>query len=251
MKIIISITLVISLSINLYSQKSDSLQNLDLRVKSLEQFQSNLDEKYEIKKQELEVKFDRLKLGIDKENVRLEVIIWIFGSVTFLGLVVSIISFYIRINRIAISKSEKIIEAKFEDERDKLIQIIASQTEENKLRNKRMIVLSDIKSEDTFLKKFFKEMGFTKIRFKNTSDQKSLTNYDLLFINNESGGIDKETIDNYCSKSIDSSVLFYFNTNGIRYINENVANRLSFANSRTQIYGNLINLLKYQAVISE
>ena len=42
------------------------------------------------------------------------------------------------------------------------------------------------------------------------------------------------------------TALFYFNTTRDNYINIKVANRLNFVNGRTQIYGNLINLLKYQ-----
>jgi hypothetical protein len=140
-----------------------------------------------------------------------------------------------------------------EERENHIIEIMQQYSDEiNILQTKKIVVLSSTEGEDDFLGTFFKSFGFNKknISFLKVDAYQAIKDYDLLFANNETDDLSKDLIDEFFNNSANNSVLFYFNTTHNNYINEKISDKLSFANTRTQIYGNLINLLKFQKVLS-
>ncbi len=245
MKNKILLTILLLLSITAYSQKKDSIafEKLKFRVEKLEGFQSNI-------KDALNNKFEeQRKKNQDDYNLLKR-----FG-ITALGLTFfSIIGLWWRgskyIDKQLKNKFDNIINQK----EGSILDIINNQDEEKRiLKNKKILVLTSENGDDSFLRKFFKQVDFSignvKYIKENSFDKSYLKDIDLVFANNEKGDLDIELIKEYFSNSSSKTVLFYFNSTQRHYRQDNVSNRLSFANTKTQIYGNLINLLKYQKVL--
>ena len=116
---------------------------------------------------------------------------------------------------------------------------------------KRILVLSSKDASEDFLHSFFRakfDMDKNKqIEFRRIENEKIDFNikYDVVFVNNENGKINRDIARQYVGEN---NVIFYFGpTNSWDFANDNelIKNRLNLANSRTQIYGNLINSLEY------
>lgn len=128
--------------------------------------------------------------------------------------------------------------------------------EVNRLKEgKKILVVNDEKFEnEKFIKKFFDKKGFKNVRFvEKGSVEKILKSedYDLIFANNEGEGLVQEELETWL-KFKKYSVLFYFGKPGswdyrkYEHLNQTdleFLERLNFANSRSQIYGNLLSTL--------
>lgn len=221
-----------SLRIDKYSQ----------RLEKVEIFQDNV-------RESLDNKFTALENKINKDN---NLVVWI----GFIGLGLNV--FFIGgIMLKARNYIQKKISLKFDniinENENQILQIVDKHNEEKQiLITKKILVLSSKQSDDTFIRKFFRTMGFSNDNVnyeKISSYNKYKKKYDLIFINNEDGTLDNSIICQYFQKSADNDnkVLFFFGRTYQPTGDE--VKRLSFANSRTQIFGNLINLLRYQDVL--
>ncbi len=245
MKNKILLTILLLLSITAYSQKKDSIafEKLKFRVEKLEGFQSNtqdaLNNKFEEQRKKIQDDYNLIKyLGLFGLGLTVPAILllWLRGSKY--------------IDKQLKNKFNNIINQR----EGSILDIINNQDEEKRiLRNKKILVLTSKNGDDNFLRNFFKKVDFdidnVKYIKEEFFDASYLQNIDLVFANNEKEDLDIELIKEYFSNSSSKTVLFYFNTTQKHYRQDDVSNRLSFANTKTQIYGNLINLLKYQKVL--
>jgi hypothetical protein len=253
----ITTILLIFLSIPAFSfqNNKDSIRinELTTSVRELKGSQSIVEGK-------LDVKFEKLSIEFKKEK---NMLYMVGGLLSLLGLlgIVSAITMYRRV--------EKTVETKFNNKFDKIItekegdilKLIDHQSKEKRyVKNKKILVLTGKDGDDTFLRDFFKIMEFpiNNVNYEKVEKyEKPKKKYDLIFVNNEKakikevqeGDIDFNIINSYFGNSEPETVLFYFNSNRKNYNNDKVADRLSFASAKTQIYGNLLNLFKYQELL--
>ena len=222
-----------------FAHQSDSLEvtRLKTRMEKVEAFQENVEKA-------LENKFDQLSNKQTKA-------VWIFGILLALG-IGSVVKVYKNIEKTVDDKIRKKFDNIITEKEGDILALIDRQSRERQfVKNKKVLVLTAKSGDDTFLRKFFKAMGFPidHVNYIKADSYEKTGKYDLIFANNEKGDLPFELISAYFEKSDPKTVLFYFNSTRKFYTNEKVENRLSFANARTQIYGNLMNLFSYQKVL--
>jgi hypothetical protein len=238
-KLVIMIFTLLVYNICYAQQDSVKIKGLENRIEKAEGFQTNTEKA-------LDNKFIALENKINDDYSLLKILAWSGIGLTFF----SLLGLW--------WKGKRHIEEKLKEKFDKIItqqegnilELIDKHDIENQiLKTKKILVLTAKNGDDTFVRKFFKIMGFQidNVNYEKVDSYKAFDNFDLIFINNEDITFDETLIQEYFEKSKKNVVLFFF---GNRFTKgENVLSRMSFANSRTQIYGNILNLLKYQEVL--
>ncbi len=241
------IIMLVSMSFSGFAQKSDSLRFLLHKIETIENEKHLAQKEYEIYKTALDSDYKNAKVEV---NNKLDLLLWFSGILGIGGLLVVLVFSVKYANKTAAKQIEIKLEKLFSDEKDKLIQLIYSQNEENQLKeNKRILILSSKDTDDGFIKSFFKEMGFKKGSFEKISEYKKQKQpFDLIFFNNEDSKLSQEDIKKYVEESKPNTMFFHFGS--VRFSDMDASNnKVAFANLRTQIYGNLINALRFQKFI--
>lgn len=227
-----------------------SLQERELKQTSKEEI-DRMNQEFSTLSKSLNDKYSDLNKELKDEYTFLRNIAWSGISITFLTL----LGYF--------WKGKKYIEKRISEKFDRIIEDKASNIldvvnkndlEKQILLKRKILILSPQAESSDFVKKFFTEVGFQidHLNYKNGDSYDDHGDHDLIFINNDKGHFNHDIIEQYYKKSSPKTMLFYFNTTAEQYRTSEplIQNRLSFANSRTQIYGNLINLLKYQEIIN-
>lgn len=113
------------------------------------------------------------------------------------------------------------------------------------LKTTKILVVSGENNSNEFLKSFFEEKKFLNVKFK--PEPEFVPN--VIFANNEDGALDKVAVRKMVK---DEMVLFYFGKAGSwDYQNDTpeLSRKINFANSRAQIYGNLMSSLEFLELI--
>lgn len=254
MKKIISTVIVLLISYSAFSQKvsqsklkevDKKIESIEARVDVIEMHRSNLIDKFQNKSESLDIKVEKIESKLQKDYDYIQVLVWCFGSIAIIGLVSLFISIYKYIHKVAKTKIDEKFDSLFNNEKEKLIQLIDSQILENSLRkNKQILVLTETNEDETYIRSFFLKMGFRKVIYNSISEYQSVpVNIDLVFINNESNGISDQLIKEYID-GFQGGLIFHFGSKMIdrSWVSEN---KITNANNRVQLYGNLINALKY------
>lgn len=241
-KIIRSIIFITLILLYKNSFCSDSTINqLSNRIDVLEGFQENV-------KGNIENKFESLESKVNSENRLSYIILLTIGSVTIISLIVVYFQAHKYITKKLNEKFDNIITNK----EGSLLRLIDAHSKDNQLINtKKLLVISSKDADDIFIRQFLRKMGFpiNNVKFdkKDNSEIKDINQYDLIFINNEMDNLEMEIIMEIFKKTHEKTVFFYFGNQFAR--GTPFANRMNLANSRTQIAGNLMNLLKYHEII--
>lgn len=138
----------------------------------------------------------------------------------------------------------------------KFIQRLVEKYEEtNVLKSKKSIAilmpeLQEGKANNRdFIHSFFGAKEFEKITYLNDVSQYAPLEKptDLIFANNEYGGLKQEVLEDYLTKN-PQAYLFYFGSPGSWDFKRSpeLNKRVNLANARSQIYGNLLSTLKLQ-----
>jgi len=149
------------------------------------------------------------------------------------------------------SDSSKFVDL-LEVNKERFVDLIKQHNQEIRVKgNKRIMVLSRSEADLNFLKSFFKIMEFKNIQYEviESNDQiLSTDDFDLVFFNNESGNLDLDFIVKQISVSSSDTMFFYFGSRRLNDVDE-YRNRIAIANSRVQLYSNLINALIFQDLL--
>lgn len=244
---------------NPFSYSKDSSNTVVERMEKLEAHKENLDERFNIRIEELKEKFKIKSKAIDlkikqiDDKLRsdydyLKLVAWTFGSITLLTLIVSIISISTRVHRVAVKKIDEKFDRLIDDQKTKLIQLIRTKSEECQLRKNQCIrVFNPAGSSNSFLENFFKRMEFTNINYFNNIENLDDQEYDLILINDEDSSLEEDRIIILHSKISKEKMFFYFGPNRVNFPSGSL--NVAYANSRVQLYGNLINALRYQILL--
>lgn len=139
----------------------------------------------------------------------------------------------------------------------KFIQRLVERYEEVNVlkRQKKILVISPpLKEEDTksaFIQDLFEEKEFKLVEFQYDVTQYTAPEQapDLIFVDNERGGLSQDLMVAYL-KQFPGACLFYFGRPGSFDFKHHPAinDRINLANSRAQVYGNLLSTLKYHTL---
>lgn len=226
------------------------IQKIETRLINLEGIRENLDGRFENKADALDLQVERINLELQSDYNFIKWLTLTFGSVTIFGVLALAFSIFRYVNRTAKIKVNEKFDQLFDSEKDRLIQLIEKQSEENQLKKlKRILVISDPLSKDEFIKKFFNKMGFENIHFLKSEESGQLEagKQDVVFFNCEEVEMSQSTMDNYIMNESPNTLFFYFGKS--KFSNATVNDRLAMANQRTQLYGNLINALKFSNLL--
>lgn len=223
---------------------------LNNRIEKLEGQKENLDDRFKNKSDEINNRVGQIQTKLEKDHNRLEIITWVTGSLALVGIITILLNIFWYTNKVAKQKVDEKFDALFNEKRERLIQLIDAQVEENNLRNeKKIAVISHKDSDEGFIKSFFGGMEFKHVQYLAVEQYERLTgDFDLIFFNNEDKKMSVQIMQQYVAESNEKTMCFSFSAltwNDLDSGNEKVA----FANRRTQLYPNLINALKYQDLI--
>ncbi len=235
-----------SVALGLNGNPQDTLIDHANRISLLESNQSLVEGKFKLKSDELDLKVKQMKDDLEDDYSYLKWISIIFGSTTLIAIIILIINFKKKVNEIF----EKKISETLIDKRGKLIELIHSQDEEQKiLQSKNILVICANKAANRFLLNFFSRMGFSKVMFSGEDELESINNnIDLVFFDFTTIKGDAKFANNIIEKSPKQAVFFIYSDKPIQLTERD---RIAFANAKAQIYGNLINCLKYQNLFME
>ena len=241
-------------------QNKETLDDVSQRVKVLEGQKENLDGRFNNKSDALDLKFEKLEKELKDDYDHLEILLWIFGPITILSIIAYIIRLFKLYNLVQETADKKINEkfdSLLDDKKSNIIEIIEKHDIETQLKKtKKILVLTPNGADDSFVKKFFGDqvMGFNReLVFYATPDElKKKNKVDLVFFNDEKQPFGQEKIIEIMRKAGKNNVFFYFGQNHLDLKDDkykDLKDRVNFANARAQIYGNLIDTLRYQKLL--
>lgn len=119
------------------------------------------------------------------------------------------------------------------------------------LKEAKILVLTSTKGSDDFLRDFFKIKKFPNLHFERISDHyQAVSNfdYDIIFANNDDGSLNQDIVRQYFQSD---KALFYFGKERWDTSKDSpeLSRSLNMANSRAQIYGNLMSSLEFLELV--
>lgn len=216
----------------------------DLLEKMLQLKEAALDSAYAQKSRALEAKLEKAVDQLDKKST------WVQASWALLALVGlgGFIGFPIWIKKKAQEAADKKYDQFFAEEKNRVLKLIDEKDEEVQLKKKKeILVLTPLGNDDNFLRSFFLKMGFKSPTYKSfpLPNDFDFAKFDLILFNDDSPkGFSKEKTEiAETAKRFPPEILcFYFGFGRVDVDNT----KLGSANFRSQLYGNLINALRYQ-----
>lgn len=135
--------------------------------------------------------------------------------------------------------------------RERFIELINHQNKELQVkRRKNILVLSNSKDEESFLRDFFIKMDFQFVEFRHINENINTDNFDLVLFNNENGTIELTKIYEYSKAATEDKMFFYFGAKRLEVSEiEPIINRLAISNLRPQLYGSIIQALIFQETL--
>lgn len=137
----------------------------------------------------------------------------------------------------------------------KLIQRLIERYEEVNLLKRRkniLVLMPEDANNSDFIDSFFSDKEFSQVKKVSISKyEKPASKVDIYFANNENSSLPQEVLMKYLEED-EYACLFYFGRPGTWdfKLSNRLNSRLNLANSRAQVYGNLISTLKYHDLIT-
>lgn len=235
-----------------YTQDSLSLQQ---RVKILEQYKDEvLNERFDAQseslKSEVQSEMKAAKLEIESQLSTIRFVGSICGIILAAGLIASVYQFFWGIRKTAERMLKKKLETHLADNTSYIIDVITSQKTENLIKaNKKIALICGEKDEEEQAVKLLKSMHFKKLEATTAKFYAKLPDADLYVFCNQSGKLHEELILEFLQKSSEDDTFVYFG-NRLNYDPKAAyADRINFANSRYQLYHNMLNTLSFKEVI--
>jgi hypothetical protein len=251
-----------SFTVSAQQEKDKTIEDLSRRVRILERQKEDLKEHindklkiaeddFKNKSTSLNTEFLKFKAEMEHDYNYMEILVWIFGPIIVITVVISYLKLLKRAEQFAEEKIKKKFDSLLEDKESRIIDIIKRHDKELQLKkHNNILVLTPAGSDDSSMKKFFKKMEFKEPDFQSPGDLPNLKKYHLVLFNNEQEKFEEGIIPNLVRKS-KGILFFYFGppTKDSREI-QNEKN-VAFANYGAQLYGNLINSLRFQALLKK
>lgn len=120
-------------------------------------------------------------------------------------------------------------------------------TEQRLMQTKRIFRIGE--ADDSLIKRVLKNVSFNLQNYY-TNEEEAKDGYDILLINNANGSQDLNELVGKVNLLPDQIAAFYYNTNQKFFpskdLEQGKEDKVNFATNASQIYGNLLNTLKYQ-----
>lgn len=269
-----------------FAQENDSA-DVAQRLKALESQYKLLDDNYknkldylnrefDLKAKATDIKFQKWQQAVDKQisdskneisDTRSLLNSWGIGTgsaivIIMIAVYKLITSLYNSVYKYADTKAKEMFDARFAEEFEKLFkardhairEIIKSEDEANRLKLSKSIQVLSLPGASENLQDFFLKTGFLNVSYDAFDPNNIIANKDLILLNNDGIKIDLQNsrdikiltdVGEYISKLPRTTIGFYFGQGIVKYPGDNFAS----ANIRFQLYGNLINALRYQEVL--
>jgi hypothetical protein len=252
-------------------EKNRTLSNLSQRVKTLEAQKTDLKElindklkiagddfenksnlldsrqlKFQTEMEDKQAKFTR---KIEDDYHFLKILTWIFGPLIVITLIFLYLKLVKRIGQIAEEKIKEKFDSLLEEKESQIIRIIERHDKELQLkRQSKILVVTPSRSDDSLMRRFFKTMEFQEPDFRSPYELRDLEHYHLILFNNEDETFDEGVIPGIVKKTA-GPFFFYFGPSTRDSIEIRNEKKVAFANYGAQLYGNLLNALRYQALL--
>ncbi len=137
--------------------------------------------------------------------------------------------------------------------KEKFGEYVRKQTQEaidnmNNLKTTNILVLTSEQGDEKFIRSFFKNKNFSNVKYVQIANEVKKPDdfdYELVFANNDDNKLNSDIVRQYLREGI---ALFYFSTDSRWELKEEkpeIKRSINFANSRAQIYGNLMSSLEF------
>ncbi|MBZ9634067.1 NARF domain-containing protein [Clostridium sp. FP1] len=220
----------------------DIISNYDIKSKELnielDKNKNEIMEKFNILKSDWtneKIELERKKESVDRTLICIGIVLTMLGFVSF------------REAKIMIDKKvNETVDNYLNTNVDKLKKIIEVQDYEKKLiDNKKIIVLSKGNNDKNEIVEILKSFKATK--YETMDRRRNYDKYDLICFNDAKGNIEHSEIEQIIKDNKNNKKLayFYFNNSRKQFITQETEH-LNFASSKSTLYTNLINMLKYQ-----
>lgn len=259
--VIILLCLDSSIPAQVRTNQEEAITRLEQKVQLLERQLGDVQKLYDEHKKlllgeagnkstELENKFNRLSIELEEQHRILRLLGWIFGPLILITLLLS----YFKLKKYIEKRATEKIEAKldqFVSNRKKELKAIAEEyAEKIAVEKKKILVYSSDMTQSLNLTRFLNNRGFKNVVPAIPGMSNEREDMDLILFNEETGKLDAGLIKDLANLTPDTVLCFYY---GAHYdkkgLNHNVLQRFNAANSRVQLYGNLINSLRYQGTL--
>ena len=233
-----------------------NIADLQKRIATLEDQRDLLKKDFENKKNELANAITAQKNQLDKdanqlrENIKKKYYLLGLGAIIFGSVaLISIITTFLRLRSFIEKSMRKVIGKVLNDRKDLILKLVAEQDTELKLREqKRVLVLTPAGSDDIFFRNFLTGTGFSNADFQTSKGDYSDSEADIVILNDKDNLFDKGRIQALLRELPRRTIRFYFGHSQID-VPEPYKDITAFATAPTQLYGNLMNALRYQSVL--
>jgi len=241
-----------------FGQNKDSISDIIFRIEKIEGFQENSITKIDNKSVEIDNKFTKLEQDLKDDNNYMKTLLWIFGSITVLGLFIGWYTVYKNAVKFANQKVEEKLEKFFDDKKLQFIELIKSHELEAILKqNKKLLLLSGNHEDNEIILKLFKKFDFANVKntvftnFENIHENSLLKENDLIVLNNMSNpqSFSNENLEKLLVTMSDykNSFLYYGTLNPKLFGYKNI----NFANSEFTLYTRILETLKTQNILTK
>lgn len=217
------------------------LAKTPLSKEELEQNYNTLKQALESHKESAKNLEDKLSNKIDAlENKNL-----IVSIVSIIG-VMSIVVYWFSIPKIVHGRIHKEIEQQFLKHTEFFSKMIEEFRNSVDIRHESKILILTTKNYTDpkyFLNRLLKNTGFYIFRYASPSESIEYKNFDCILFDNDNSELTEEFMLNVFSSAGTNLAFIYYNTTDKRIKNDNLRMHMNYANSKYQIYGNLMNTL--------
>lgn len=234
------------------AQNQQTVQKLEQRVQQLEAKNDLLEKKLELKEIALDTAYALRARAFEAElKEKSKWILRFSAIIAFVGLG-GLIGFFFWVKEMAQKAAGEKFDKFFDEQKSRVLKLIDDKNEEVQLKkNKAILVLTPAGGSDSFLQTFFLKMGFKSPTYQSFPVQAGFdfSKFDLVLFNNDSPqGFSKEKTEIVETvKRFPPEILcFYFGSGRVEVDDT----KLGSANFRSQLYGNLINALRYQDLLN-
>ncbi|NQY08207.1 MAG: hypothetical protein HRT71_01650 [Flavobacteriales bacterium] len=234
--------------LNSYSQTIQSEEDLERRVKNLEEYENTLKILYENKIIELKNNIDIVfKEEKEDQKKQFDDLHSKYSIITYFGLPTAALAFvllWFGMTSFTKKKIEKEITEIVEAKRNSVISIIKSNELDTRLRKEsKLLILSSNQESETELKRVFIQLNFDNTSYRVIEELRLYDGYDLIIINNKDGSFDKEVLAQYLKNTTEQNFVAFTNEN------LNPHERLNHARTHFTLYARVMESLKYLEVI--